>query len=131
MYSELPEKPPAVSKYVLSMCRLSGRFCLAAKCIFLVSFIFLMLLPTLAPGQTTFAQEQNNYPRVRQARINREDTLDSLFNSSHIEYPPSKIMIVAYKQERQLELWAKPETLDVFSRLVTYPFTAFCGDLGP
>ncbi|MBN2621351.1 hypothetical protein JXB22_09720 [candidate division WOR-3 bacterium] len=79
----------------------------------------------------TFREEQNRFPRVSQARENKETYLDSLLHSKGIDYPPYNILIVAYKHEQILELWARPETTNTFTLIKQYPFTAYCGTLGP
>jgi len=95
------------------------------------TFIILSLLPNFALAQETFKSAQNRYTRVRQARENRESQIDSLFDRLNINYPPHEIIIVAYKNERILELWAKSENLGAFKLVKKYKFTAFCGSLGP
>lgn len=88
------------------------------------------VMPALLCGQTTFAEQQNAYQRVRQARENRAQQIDSLFRSNGIAYPPKEILLIAYKHERVLELWARSDT-HAFSIIKRYPFTAFSGTLGP
>ncbi len=97
----------------------------------LFAFIALFLVPNLFLAQETFKSAQNRYERVRQARENRESQIDSLFDNLHIDYPPYKIVVVAYKSERMLELWAESRDLRPFKLVKKYKFTAFCGDLGP
>jgi murein L,D-transpeptidase YafK len=93
--------------------------------------VILFLIPQIVAGQSTFKDEQNRYPRVRQARENCEQIIDSLFQTKGLTYPPEEILIVAYKKERLVQLWARPETLKTFSLVKEYPFTAFSGTLGP
>lgn len=88
-------------------------------------------MTVLLYGQTTFADQQNEYQRVRQARENRVQQIDSLFADAGIAYPPEKILLTAYKHERVLELWARPDTQQEFTIIKKYPFTAFSGRLGP
>lgn len=93
--------------------------------------VIFFLIPQIVAGQSTFKDEQNRYPRVRQARENCEQIIDSLFQTKGLTYPPEEILIVAYKKERLVQLWARPETLKTFSLVKEYPFTAFSGTLGP
>lgn len=88
-------------------------------------------VPQTILGQDIFKDEQNRYARVRQARESSGEKIDSLFCSKDINYPPNEILIVAYKKEQILELWAQPETLEMFTLVKQYPFTAFSGILGP
>ncbi|MGB3480311.1 MAG: DUF4846 domain-containing protein [bacterium] len=93
--------------------------------------VILFLIPQIVAGQNTFKDEQNRYPRVRQARENCEQIIDSLFQIKGLAYPPEEILIIAYKKERLVQLWARPETLKTFLLVKEYPFTAFSGTLGP
>ena len=93
--------------------------------------VILFLIPQIVAGQNTFKDEQNRYPRVRQARENCEQIINSLFQTKGLTYPPEEILIVAYKKEKLVQLWARPETLKTFSLVKEYPFTAFSGTLGP
>jgi murein L,D-transpeptidase YafK len=94
------------------------------------SIVILTALVVCLTAQS-FKDEQDCYPRVRQARENREAAIDSLFHTHNCAYPPEEILIVAYKHERILELWIRPDTCDHFILLKQYPFTAFSGTLGP
>lgn len=91
----------------------------------------LMLCSTFLVLSQTFKDEQNQFPRVSQARENKETHLDSLFRNKEIVYPPHNVLIVAYKHEQVLELWARPETTTTLTLIKQYPFTAYCGTLGP
>jgi len=95
-----------------------------------VVLCYTTVVPALLCGQTTFAEQQNGYQRVRQARENRAGQIDSLFRSRNIAYPPKEILLTVYKHERVLELWARSD-IRAFSIIKRYPFTAFSGTLGP
>lgn len=69
--------------------------------------------------------------RVSEARKNSQSRIDSVFDSLGIEYPPSRVLITAYKNEQILQLWAKSENDSNFSLVKEYKFTAYCGTLGP
>jgi len=82
-------------------------------------------------AQETFKDEQDQYGRVRQARENCAQQIDSLFKSVNITYPPREIVLVALKDEQLLELWAKQDSLETYTLVKTYKFTASSGTLGP
>lgn len=98
-------------------------------CIVIVGLI--TSVPGTILGQKIFRDEQNRSVRVRQARENCREKIDSLFSSMDINYPPDEILIVAYKKEQILELWARSDTLETFVLVTQYPFTSFSGILGP
>lgn len=99
--------------------------------ILLFTTIILLLITSSAFGQTTFKDQQDRYPRVRQARVNSEHDIDSLFRAKGLDYPPEEILIIAYKKEQSVNLWARPDTCKKFIFIKEYPFTAFSGTLGP
>ena len=62
--------------------------------------------------------------------LRMEPQLITLFTKSGVAYPPRDIALLAFKQERQVQLWAKNENKS--RRYIhTYPLTAFSGRLGP
>ncbi len=89
------------------------------------------LIPPLILAQETFSDEQNHYARVHAARERRQNQIDSLFKQFDITYPPHEIMIVVFKDEKYIELWARQENLDALTLVKKYNFTAFSGKLGP
>lgn len=93
--------------------------------------VLILLCAVSFASPQTFKEEQDRFPRVRQARENKETSLESLFAAKGINYPPHRIIITAYKHEQTLELWARPETTNTFTLIKEYPFTAYCGTLGP
>ncbi|MEZ5360650.1 MAG: L,D-transpeptidase family protein [Candidatus Zixiibacteriota bacterium] len=78
-----------------------------------------------------FAESQQKFPRVRQARAEKESSIKQIFDSAGVAYPPAEIFIRALKFEKSLELWAKSDSADTFRLIKAYPFTAFSGTLGP
>ncbi len=74
-----------------------------------------------------FFKIQNNYSRVREARAMKEKIVELIlgdFTST------SKILIIAYKMERKLEVWILNSNLQLELRK-TYEFSGYSGDLGP
>jgi hypothetical protein len=62
--------------------------------------------------------------------LRTEPEMIHFFEKSHITYPPTDIALLAFKKERQLELWAKDDK-QLWRYIHTYPLTAFSGRLGP
>jgi len=61
-----------------------------------------------------------------------EPKLKKIFSKAGVHYPPREIALLAFKQERHIELWAKDESQSQKWRYIhTYPLTAFSGHLGP
>jgi murein L,D-transpeptidase YafK len=68
--------------------------------------------------------------RVREAMAATEEGLKDTCRRKGISYPPKSIFIRAFKQEREMEVWA--EAADGKMRLLrTYPIVAMSGGPGP
>jgi murein L,D-transpeptidase YafK len=67
-------------------------------------------------------------PRVRVARERSAENIRELFKDA--SYPPRRILLRAFKEERQLELWAGGPS-GRLRLLKTYPICASSGTLGP
>ncbi len=59
-----------------------------------------------------------------------EPEIIKYFSSAHVVYPPNEIALLAFKQEKRIELWAKIQDKG-WHFIHTYPLTAFSGHLGP
>ncbi|KTD51598.1 Legionella secretion system protein A [Legionella quinlivanii] len=62
--------------------------------------------------------------------LRTEPELIRFFSKANVAYPPKEIALLAFKQERQIELWAKNDNHE-WRHIHTYPLTAFSGRLGP
>ena len=100
---------------------------------YLISAVSCMMLTfscNLTPPQT-FKDKQQRYPRVQTAGQEKDTLLRQLFVASGIPYPPEKIFIRVFKQEKILELWAFSSAEDVFKLVKAYPICRTSGNLGP
>ncbi|MBD3382999.1 MAG: L,D-transpeptidase family protein [candidate division Zixibacteria bacterium] len=84
----------------------------------------------MAQGKS-FKEQQNRYPRVRQARVNTTEIIDSILKKAGFDSWPEVIFLRAFKSERELEIWGGSDISDTLKLIRTYPFTAYCGKLGP
>lgn len=62
--------------------------------------------------------------------LRTEPELMRYFNQAHIHYPPQEIALLAFKKERNIELWAKDD-MHSWRFIHNYPLTASSGRLGP
>lgn len=67
---------------------------------------------------------------IRRYGLPTEPELVRLFAQAQVSYPPKDIALLAFKQERQVQLWAK-DTDQPWHYIRKYPLTAFSGRLGP
>ncbi len=62
--------------------------------------------------------------------LRTEPELIRFFSYAHVAYPPREIALLAFKKEKNLELWAKNEN-QAWRFIHNYPLTASSGRLGP
>jgi hypothetical protein len=62
--------------------------------------------------------------------LQMEPQLKGFFRNAHVAYPPKDIALLAFKKERQVQLWAKNSHAG-WRYIHNYPLTAFSGRLGP
>lgn len=60
----------------------------------------------------------------------QEPKLQSYFKKANVSYPPKEIALLAFKKERNIELWAKGKSSN-WNYIHAYPLTAYSGKLGP
>jgi hypothetical protein len=67
---------------------------------------------------------------IKRYGLPTEPSLAKMMAQAGVHYPPKEIALLAFKQERKLELWARNEHQS-WRPIHTYPLTAFSGRLGP
>lgn len=85
----------------------------------------------VSPLDRAFTRSQLRYPRVLQARLDARFNVKRLFHAARVPYPAAEIFLRAFKRERTLELWARPEGATTFTLLKVYDVCAVSGELGP
>jgi murein L,D-transpeptidase YafK len=73
---------------------------------------------------------QNQFARVRSARLRQAVALRRLFRHAGVAYPP-RLLLVAYKRERLLELWGYSAKRRRYVEVKSYRFLGTSGHLGP
>jgi murein L,D-transpeptidase YafK len=68
--------------------------------------------------------------RVAAAREARERTVAGTFVAAGVSWPPGELYVRAFKQERELEVWAGARGQPL-RKVKTFPFCAASGDVGP
>jgi murein L,D-transpeptidase YafK len=71
----------------------------------------------------------SRYPRAAQAAINTENLLTELCQNHQLAFPPRQLFIRAFKEEKELELWASDG--GKYQLLKTYPICMLPGKPGP
>ncbi|MGC1182890.1 L,D-transpeptidase family protein [Legionella sp.] len=67
---------------------------------------------------------------IKQHGLRVEPKLKAYFNKAKVSYPPRDIALLAFKSERQVELWARNQD-QAWKHIHTYFLTGFSGQLGP
>jgi murein L,D-transpeptidase YafK len=81
--------------------------------------------------QNDFKKSQLQNVRVRNAYEEKEHIVKTYFESKKINYTGFNIFIRAFKNEKTLEVWIKPNGTEQFIHLHTYDFCSSSGTLGP
>jgi murein L,D-transpeptidase YafK len=77
-----------------------------------------------------FARRQKAFPRVARAFEAKESWVESRFREAGAAWPPRGLFLRAFKDERELEVWA-PVTSKRWTRVWTTPLCRTSGTLGP
>jgi murein L,D-transpeptidase YafK len=88
----------------------------------------ILILP--AP-QGDFLAEQKKFAKVRTAISEKERTVQQKLQSNGLELGNFHLLIIAYKDSDELEIYARRKTESAFRKLVTYPICSRSGELGP
>ncbi|MCK5066759.1 MAG: hypothetical protein KAR16_04950 [Bacteroidales bacterium] len=94
------------------------------------SLLFLAFV-ALCPGQSGFKESQQSYPRVREAYREKWEGVAQLLEANGLDPAELELYLVAYKQEKKLETWARSSSGDRFEKLNTYNICQTSGEVGP
>lgn len=67
---------------------------------------------------------------IQKYGLRTEPQLRKFFKNANVNYPPKEIALLAFKKEKNIELWAKDEE-NKWHFIHHYPLTASSGQLGP
>ncbi|MFV0481996.1 MAG: murein L,D-transpeptidase family protein [Campylobacteraceae bacterium] len=82
-------------------------------------------------AQNKFLDEQLRYERVRTAKAEKDDEIQKTLKQNSLHVNNLNVLIVAFKDEDILELWAKNSEDTKYKLLKTYDVCAKSGELGP
>ncbi|MDR1941968.1 MAG: L,D-transpeptidase family protein [Endomicrobium sp.] len=78
-----------------------------------------------------FLSLQKEYPRVRKAFADKSGFIDKTLAAKKISAENLNILIIAYKAEAELEVYAKNSDEDVYKSIAVYAIVSSSGKLGP
>lgn len=90
-----------------------------------------LLLAGCGDAQSTFLENQKKYARVRGAMEEKSSVLTRTLTENGLSVSDLNILIVAYKDESILELYAKSRAEKAYRPIKTYRIAARSGVLGP
>lgn len=98
--------------------------------------LFLMVITILIThsaclAQDGFRESQQRYPRVRQAYSEKWDLLEELMAANQIRPETMELYLVAYKQEKEFQVWAGNRGEGHLRLLKSYDICTTSGRLGP
>lgn len=95
-------------------------------------FIYLLLIchGTLFAMGTKVNWDKAVENAIARYGLRTEPELMRFFTQANVAYPPKDISLLAFKQERRIELWARNDDKS-WHYIHSYPLTAFSGRLGP
>lgn len=94
------------------------------------SFALLFIFYSFIPGKD-FLSEQKKFERVRKAFAEKENTVSKKLSAKNIETNEVEIMLIAYKHEAELDLYAKNKSDLTYQKIETYEICSSSGSLGP
>lgn len=94
-------------------------------------FIPSILILWLFTFQTSFLTEQKKFARVRAAFTEKETTIKQTLQKTGLAIDNFHILIVAYKDCDELEIYARKKDEQKFSIIKSYQICSRSGELGP
>ncbi|MDR0660921.1 MAG: L,D-transpeptidase family protein [Prevotellaceae bacterium] len=96
-----------------------------------VAMIAILLLNfTFVAAQSSFKERQKKYPRVRQAYADKEKVAEKSLADNGIKASTLQPHLRTFKQEKELQVWAKNKNDEKYTLIKTYKFRSLSGALG-
>ena len=89
----------------------------------------LSAMVVVSPAQSI--QTGKELPRVERAKRETDARTKRLFAEKNLPFPPRKILLLAFKKEKILELWCQQGDRIHFTSVRSYPFCRSSGVIGP
>ncbi|VBB47272.1 conserved exported hypothetical protein [uncultured Paludibacter sp.] len=95
-------------------------------------WIFFVSLFTLSFSQSkSFLSQQKTYARVRLALEEKGDIVNRNLSENNFKTNNLNVLFVAYKGEKDFEIYAKSKTETTYKKIATYNICKLSGVLGP
>lgn len=93
--------------------------------------IFLITLILILQQSGTFKTEQKKNARVKEAYTDKEQVVTDTLAKYGITMSKVNIFIRVFKNDKELEVWAKNKEDKTYKKVRTFPICASSGELGP
>jgi murein L,D-transpeptidase YafK len=90
-----------------------------------------MTIPFAVCSQENFLIQQTKYTRGRTAVTEKKEIIADRLKQNGLTSDSAHILIVAFKAEKQLELYAKKKTELTYKKVSVYDICSSSGELGP
>lgn len=97
----------------------------------MLSISLLVFMWLSCPGQSGFKESQLNYSRVREAYRQEGENIDQILESQGLTATDLELYLLAFKEEKKLEVWARNKESEKFNLLHSYDICRTSGVPGP
>jgi len=97
----------------------------------LVIILLLFILFSAFVFQNDFLSEQKKYERVKSAIADKGEVIQTKLNEQGLKTEDLNIIILAFKSEDLLEIYAKKKKESTYKKLISYEICSRSGQLGP
>jgi murein L,D-transpeptidase YafK len=97
----------------------------------LATVILLITTTTFSLPSEDFLHQQKRYERVKIAFDQKDKLITNSLVVNKIDKDHLDIILVAYKEERTIEIWGKNDNDTEYKLITKYPFCFYIGKLGP
>lgn len=95
------------------------------------NLLLLLLSLYTSSDQNSFLKEQKRYPRVRAAIEEKQEVVEKQLEGHGLQLGNFNLLIVGYKNNDLLELYAKSKRERTYRKIETYEICSRSGTLGP
>jgi murein L,D-transpeptidase YafK len=97
-----------------------------------IFFVFFILIQGISLAQSNnFTSEQKKYSRVRVAYSEKDSLIKEDIKKLNLSLNEIHVLFIAYKQEKELELWIKRKSDKKYNLMNNYQICRTSGQLGP
>lgn len=97
----------------------------------LLSYLLFIVCCIPASSQSSFLNNQSNYPKLFNTFKLKEGALKKQFEEAGFTWPAKQLYIRSFKYDSQLEVWIRNANQESFQLFKTYKICALSGALGP